>query len=232
MRFLIGIITGTLLTLFIATALDAPTRTTLDRSADTLSAAWHAVIEKTSDTLFPASGKTTAADVAALLARADVPATSKPGTETPAADEPEPTGSVADAAPSPPLRAAEPATPLAPPDELPPPPPVKVTVPVSAEALARIDPAAQPWPDTVADVPAEALAEEPAGGASGETADVWAPFHSQRSAQGFAARLSRTLDHEFRVERMGAGTYQVVFDVESPDERDALLTEIAEVTGQ
>ena len=65
-----------------------------------------------------------------------------------------------------------------------------------------------------------------------ETAGVWTPFHSQRSAQGFATRLSRTLDHDFRVERVGAGAYQVVFDVGSPAERDALLTEIAEITGQ
>ena len=61
---------------------------------------------------------------------------------------------------------------------------------------------------------------------------VWAPFHSHMSAEGFAARLSRELEHEFRVERQAAGAYQVVFNAVNPAERQALLAQISEITGQ
>jgi hypothetical protein len=74
-------------------------------------------------------------------------------------------------------------------------------------------------------------------GFPGEAADgddlagVWSPFHSERSAKGFARRLSDQFQYPFSVERIGPGAYQVVFSYTDPAERDALLAEIAEVTG-
>lgn len=218
MRFLIGILTGTVLTLFIATAVDAPTQTTLNKATDALSALWQTLIERTSDSLFTPPGAAAEADspVPDLLARADTPA--------PAARASLPTGH---------LGAAEPAVALAPPEELPPPPPVRVRIAPDAPLREQPQPATE-VPLTATNPPPveeNPFSAEPAD-SDGYATGVWTPFHSQRSAQGFAARLSRVLDHDFRVERQGAGAYQVVFDVTSPDERDALLIEIAEITGQ
>ncbi|MDZ7668168.1 MAG: hypothetical protein U5Q16_01670 [Gammaproteobacteria bacterium] len=60
---------------------------------------------------------------------------------------------------------------------------------------------------------------------------VWVPFHSEMSANGFAQRLSAALDHRFDVERRGPGRYEVVFDYRDEPERDAVLSEAAQVTG-
>jgi len=62
-------------------------------------------------------------------------------------------------------------------------------------------------------------------------AAVWVPFHSRMSADGFAERLSESLDHPFRVEREGPGRYQVVFAYGDESERRALLDEAAAATG-
>lgn len=250
MRFLIGILTGTLLTLFIATAMDAPTRETLNKVTDVLSDGWQMLIDRTSGSLFNATGTATGeeAEMPELIARVNTRST------TAATDYSGEPGA---------LRAAEPATPLPPPAELPPPPPVKAPPvkepPVIPEVSAAIDgtdkasgadapgtgvpeayipesdateSALEAWPmlagdDSVEDMPGAVPADT-----NGDATGVWTPFHSQRSAEGFAARLSRTLGHEFRVERQGAGAYQVVFDVTSPAERDAVLMEIAEMTGE
>jgi hypothetical protein len=63
------------------------------------------------------------------------------------------------------------------------------------------------------------------------TASVWIPFHSERSAAGFANRLSAYFAYPFAVQRQGPGAYQVVFSYEDPDQREAMLLEIAELTG-
>jgi hypothetical protein len=60
---------------------------------------------------------------------------------------------------------------------------------------------------------------------------VWVPFHSERSASGFAERLTASLDHPFRVERRGPGRYQVVFVYADEPQRQALLTQAAETMG-
>jgi hypothetical protein len=60
---------------------------------------------------------------------------------------------------------------------------------------------------------------------------VWVPFHSERSASGFAERLTASLDHPFRVERRGPGRYQVVFAYADEPQRQALLTQAAETMG-
>lgn len=72
--------------------------------------------------------------------------------------------------------------------------------------------------------PAEAVAET-------RSQVVWVAFHSEMSADGFARRLSAALDHEFDVERRGPGRYEVVFDYRDEPERDAVLSEAAQVTG-
>lgn len=60
---------------------------------------------------------------------------------------------------------------------------------------------------------------------------VWVPFHSEMSASGFAARLTESVDHPFRVVRKGPGTYQVVFAYLDELERQALLDRAAAATG-
>ncbi len=63
-------------------------------------------------------------------------------------------------------------------------------------------------------------------------AAVWEPFHSERSARGFANRLEEHVAHAFAVERQGPGAYQVVFSYSSESERDLVLNSIAEITGR
>lgn len=225
MRFLIGILTGTILTLFIATAVDAPTQTTLNKATDAISTLWQKIIERTSDSLFTRPDGTPPAPD--LLSRA--------GNATTSVAEPAET----QVDPSPPRHAAEPATALVPPAELPPPPPVKApvaaAVPVQAPVADTEASAVQAIEPDFYLLPTEDVERTFADDVErtdGDPAGVWAPFHSQMSAKGFAARLSRALDHDFRVERRAAGAYEVVFDAATPAERDALLNEIAELTGQ
>jgi hypothetical protein len=206
MRFVIGLVTGTVLTLLVATAVDAPTRPILKKAEDALEDSWNRLIEHTSDSLFPAT---------------EVPPAGKPALATP-------------------MKAEEPALALPPPAEAPPPTPVRALPPqrdtgtkgvensaatVDRLATTDVDPSAALEPDPP-DLRGDVEETDT------ETASAWAPFHSQMSAEGFAARLTRALDHDFRVERRAPGSYQVVFDAASPDERELLLAEIAEVTGQ
>lgn len=74
---------------------------------------------------------------------------------------------------------------------------------------------------------AETVPEAPAS----QTASVWIPFHSERSAAGFAQRLSRALEHPFDVRREGPGRYQVVFPYEDATRRDEVLARVAMLTG-
>ncbi|HSG88308.1 MAG TPA: hypothetical protein VLA56_03795 [Pseudomonadales bacterium] len=76
----------------------------------------------------------------------------------------------------------------------------------------------------------EARAEADATAPS-DVASVWIPFHSERSATGFADRLSRALEHPFSVRRQGPGAYEVVFPFDDASQRDALLTQVATLTG-
>ncbi len=93
-----------------------------------------------------------------------------------------------------------------------------------------------PHSEAAADADAAAAAEGAdvatanAGAQAGEQT-VWAPFHSEMSARGFAQRLSQALHHPFRVERRGPGRYQVVFGYGDDAERQTLLDRAAELTG-
>lgn len=60
---------------------------------------------------------------------------------------------------------------------------------------------------------------------------AWTSFRSERSATGFAEKLSSQLSREFQVVKEGPGRYQVVFSYFSEAERAAVLGEIEAITG-
>ena len=60
---------------------------------------------------------------------------------------------------------------------------------------------------------------------------AWSPFYSKSSAKGFAARLERHLEREFRVVKVGPANYQVVFDYSNETERKEVLKSIHTITG-
>lgn len=213
MRFLIGIITGAILTLFIATSLDAPTHPTLELARTQIERLWDALIDTTSDSLFKVEEARSPAGKAPVSSQ---DATSADG-PTPWASEQPDLPESHHGAPDTPVTALEA------PEQLPPPPPAQVS---------RMDSVAEEDYDHPAPAPVSIIENPDYALPPMELAAVWVPFHSQMSAEGFAARLSRELDHSFRVERQGAGAYQVVFDATSPIQRDTLLTQIAEITGQ
>jgi hypothetical protein len=62
-------------------------------------------------------------------------------------------------------------------------------------------------------------------------AQVWVPFHSERSAAGFADRLTQELGHPFEVAREAPGRYTIRFRYHDDEERQELLARIAQVTG-
>ena len=59
----------------------------------------------------------------------------------------------------------------------------------------------------------------------------WTPFRSEASANGFAARLGRDTDREYRVLRTGPGEYRVAFHHINDNDRRARLVEIEQVSG-
>ena len=227
MRFLIGIIIGAILTLFSATAVDAPTHPAFDQVRNQFAGVWDDLIDTTSDSLFPATE---------ALVDTDTP-------ETP--ETPENKKLTAD-----PERPADrPVAALSAPEPLPPSPPADAITATAANskepvagdltvppdvAATQPDPEGVPSPYETNSWQPQIYLEQSTPGVLAEPspAAVWEPFHSQMSAEGFAKRLSRELQHSFRVERQGAGAYQVVFDVNSQGERDLLLAQIAEITGQ
>jgi hypothetical protein len=193
MRFLIGIFTGAVVTLLVATAMDAPTHPILNNAKDLTANGWDRLIHATSSSLFE-----------------------------PVQEPVEPDGEPAKA----PMKKAGPV-----PDS-----PAQAYSAEDQAAYAALEPApALPAPEPVAESPSfEAWAEAALAMERSNHADqpVWVPFHSQMSAEGFATRLSRALDHEFRVVRQRAGAYQVVFDATSADERALILARVTEITGQ
>ncbi len=60
---------------------------------------------------------------------------------------------------------------------------------------------------------------------------AWMPFRSEKSASGFADKLSRQLARDFHVVRLGPGKYQVGFTFVSFDDRDEVLRTIENITG-
>ncbi len=73
---------------------------------------------------------------------------------------------------------------------------------------------------------------EPAAGSARETIQqVWVPFRSQTSAEGFARRLSSETEHPFGIDRRGPGRYQVFFAYADEDERRRLLEQVRPLIG-
>lgn len=218
MRFLIGIFTGAVVTLLVATAMDAPTHPILSNARDLAGNGWDRLINATSRSLFdplqeglaeertPAAGSQDATPTAETVITApvrepgDEPLAAPVGTESVRRVPAEPFGEDDPAA----YAAREPAPALPPPDPV-------------AES-----PSFETWAETALALERGNHANQP----------VWVPFHSQMSAEGFATRLSRALNHEFRVVRQGAGAYQVVFNATSADERALILAQVTEITGQ
>ncbi len=203
MRFLFGLLTGAVLTLLVATAMDAPTSLVVNGVRDLAADAWKSLIARTSDSLFEAPEVTGGREV--LTAASREPA-GEPGSAT--ADEASLQPEIDGMDPA----LAEPAPALPPPasiDEMPP----------SGYWAERAR--------TLEDVMQTATALHTSG-----ASPVWSPFHSQMSAEGFATRLSQALDRDFRVERQAPGAYQVVFDAAGPSDRDLVLERVSEITGQ
>lgn len=86
----------------------------------------------------------------------------------------------------------------------------------------------EPLPPAVRLLPA---ADPPAGSASETIQQVWAPFRSQTSAEGFARRLSSETEHPFGIDRRGPGRYQVFFAYADEEERRRLLEQVRPLIG-
>jgi len=203
MRFLLGLVLGALLALLLAGRLDG-------RAAAVLETHWQSLLRDVGTRLFPTPGATPGA-TPDLSSGGDAGGHAGAPAERPMAPL---------AAPG---REAEPAPGTAPR------PPSPRNEPATLEALLASRPvpaaapgaaAAPPWPE------AQDSAADPSGGRS----PVWVPFHSERSARGFARHLSEQLEHPFDVRRQGPGRYQVQFQWQDPAERDALLAAIVDST--
>lgn len=60
---------------------------------------------------------------------------------------------------------------------------------------------------------------------------VWSPFRSEWAAKGFARRLTLATEVPVEVINEGPENYQVIFRYRDDDERQALVTQIENVTG-
>ena len=206
MRFLIGIFTGAVVTLLVATAMDAPTHPLLNNARDLAAAGWDRLINATSSSLFEPAQEVPPIDSSESAQRSE-PSQVENGDQSaePRAGESSENDFDEQAAYA------------------------------ALEHAALLPAPALPAPEPVAEPPASdfwmahALAAEQNHHAN---QPVWVPFHSQMSAQGFATRLSQAIDHEFRVVRQGAGAYQVVFDAQDADEQALIMAQVTEITGQ
>lgn len=218
MRFLFGIFIGAALTLLIATTTDAPTNPVLNRVTDL----WDQLIDTTSQQLFEtrsAAGLTASGnhkpDVSDRMETAATPITPLP-TPHQATDfnEPLPTTQ--------PEQIAETLQPTEQAEE-------------NTQTLTEATPdfPMEILTDMASEVtPEAATADLEASLADNRIATVWVPFHSERSANGFADTLSRHFEYPFSVRRNGPGAYQVTFRYADLAKREDLLGGIAELTGK
>lgn len=99
---------------------------------------------------------------------------------------------------------------------------------------ASVEPASPAAVLAEAEVPFDSMTEaaEPAAPAhNSQWQSIWNPFRSQIAANGFAARLSRVTDIDYRVVRLKPGAYQVAFAYTDDNERAAKLAQIQGATG-
>ena len=227
MRFILGILIGAALTLFAATAVDAPTNPLFDKVVNL----WDSIVETTAEALFENPPLSSSHNISNNTSNNTSHVTSLSNTR-------------------------ERTTP----DELSTPESPFAFAASALEVLAETLPRGEAGGTPAASAPQLVAEDEPAVGAAGEASvevvpgvqidlvnppadtigqiassneptPVWVSFHSQRSAEGFARQLADQFQHSFAVARQGPGDYQVVFDYASIGERDALLDEIAAVTG-
>jgi hypothetical protein len=229
MRFLFGILTGAALTLLVATATDAPTSPVIEQ----LRGIWQQLISSTGEQLFRHS---TASDVTTSqlenLARSRIeqspPAEPSPEREQRARSETDQAAVPAQPSAANSNAASEHADAI-----LMAPQPTSMSPPAIESQLTQTTSSPVSSPTRGESLPAsEQLAGVESLPASEQLAAVWAPFHSERSATGFARGLSRHFEYPFSVRRSGPGAYQVIFPYDSPDQRENMLMEIAELTGQ
>jgi hypothetical protein len=218
MRFLFGIFIGAALTLLIATTTDAPTNPVLNRVTDL----WDQLIDTTSQQLFEtrsAAGLTASGnhkpDVSDRMETAATPITPLP-TPHQATDFNEP-------------------LPTTQPEQ------IAETLQPTEQAEENTQTLTEAMPDFPMEIltdmasevtPEAATADLEASLADNRIATVWVPFHSERSANGFADTLSRHFEYPFSVRRNGPGAYQVTFRYADLAKREDLLGGIAELTGK
>jgi len=218
MRFLFGIVIGAALTLLIATTTNAPTNPVLNRVTDL----WDQLIDTTSQQLFEtrsAAGLTASGnhkpDVSDRMETAATPITPLP-TPQQATDFNEP-------------------LPTTQPEQ------IAETLQPTEQAEENTQTLTEAMPDFPMKIltdmasgvtPEAATADLEASLADNQIATVWVPFHSERSANGFADTLSRHFEYPFSVRRNGPGAYQVTFSYADLAKREDLLGGIAELTGK
>jgi len=219
MRFLFGLFLGAVLTLFVATAFDAPTHALVDKGK----ASWQDFLLVTGDALFEFPELKEVMPDENVAAGEAPHAGAAPGADTPSM-APAPTPEMA-------IEKAPDTTPVVTPvmngrdmeadTEV----HLSADEPRDLQALLAVE---QP----VEDAPTSAFAAFTAMEGELPAQSVWVPFRSQMSAQGFAKRLTGQLDHPFAVNREGPGRYQVSFDYESERQRLDVLGQVQSLTGQ
>jgi hypothetical protein len=191
MRFVLGIIAGALVTLFIATAMDAPTERIVDQIVSTGMEHWRADTHLETPALTQTTEQAGATEPVLTL---PAPMVTEPVPDTrqlPVPDTPETAQEHASIALAESARA--------------------LPIPL-LEEVANVHPPA----DTSGDV---------------QQVVVWAPFHSEASARGFATRLTNQLAHPFKVEKTGPANYLVTYKYRDEPNRVELEQQIAYVTG-
>lgn len=225
MRFLFGIVIGAALTLLIATTTDAPTNPVLER----VTGLWEQLIDTTSERLFdrrahtlPSSATVSAArNVDNLMETAVTPS-------TPLSAQQQTEDLRGDPAEQPVAQTEDPTQPLEQAGQTarnPTEPAPDVPLEISVEQIPEASPT-----DTAAT--SKATYSAMPAPADNQIATVWVPFHSERSANGFASTLSRHFEYPFSVRRNGPGAYQVTFSYADLAQRETLLMSIAELTGK
>jgi hypothetical protein len=233
MRFLFGIFIGAALTMLIATATDAPTYPILGKAAQL----WEQLIDGTSNRLFQPPTQLSANSPADLRVDKEPSAADK----EPSAAYKEP--SAADKEPSaaykePSSAYLDPATPLVNEDPAITVPQVLPETPASRGIVADTVPTeSESAPEStmmplLPDENVAVTAGDDASASLDNVAHVWVPFRSEKSANGFASSLSRHFAYPFSVHRDGPGAYQVTFNYADTEQRESMLLNIAELTGQ
>ena len=219
MRFVLGACIGAVMTLWVATMFDAPTRALVARGGDFFAdggSVWNRFFLNTGKAVSPTTeaGEPTPVSVA-FRTQPDPPAEplaapAERVEQTPQAEQQERAAHAGQA-----KRAAEHAG--------------QDDNSTISEATENAQ-AMQPLPELPS--PSRVATHEELLPAQHGTAAVWVPFRSQLSAQGFAARLTAQTQHPFSVTRRGPGRYQVHYTYANEAQREQLAQRIRAATGE